>query len=112
MTQLTAFLLTIAAHILCDFVFQGSRLSSKKRFLNSYMLAHGISVSFACSFIYWTYYQTLYSFMGSFLVVLTTHIAIDSIKVFLSKRFKHPNVLLGLDQLFHICVLYLLFLSF
>lgn len=112
MTLLTAYFIALCAHFLFDFVFQGASVSHKKKFLNGLMLAHGISVSFACSVIIWSYYRSFYSFTGSFLVVFCTHIMIDSIKVELSKRYKNQSQFLGLDQMFHASVLYLLFSAF
>ena len=112
MNLLTAYFITLCAHILFDFVFQGQWIAKRKKFLNGFMLAHGISVSMACSLIVWSYYQTLYSLVGSFMIIFCTHIMIDSIKVELSKRYKNQSQLLGLDQIFHATVLFLLYSAF
>lgn len=112
MTLFTAYFMTLCAHILFDFVFQGNWIAKRKKFLNGFMLVHGLSVSMACSLIIWSYYHTFYSLLGSFIIIFSTHILIDSIKVELAKRYKNQSQLLGLDQIFHATVLFLLFSAF
>jgi hypothetical protein len=102
----------VVIHLLFDFVFQGKFVAAHKKPFNAYTISHGLSMGFVCGFVFWTKYLTLLSFFGSFFVIATTHILVDSLKVLYASRFKNPSALLGFDQLSHVTVLYLLFSTF
>jgi hypothetical protein len=110
--MLQTFYLLVIAHFIADFVLQGS-LAVKKRGFNKYMLAHGAIMALAF-FLPLINYPSGKVVLGTF-ILFAGHMLIDAVRYEANRIFKVvPGtyafaVSLGIDQILHISVLYLLF---
>jgi len=105
------YFLTVA-HLLTDFVFQGS-LAVKKRGLNKYMLAHAGMMALAF-FLPLIGYPAGRAVLASGILFIL-HIIVDATRIEINRIFKllpgtwGGSISMGLDQVAHISIIYLLF---
>jgi hypothetical protein len=110
--SLTTFYLLVVAHFLADFVFQGS-LALKKKGFNKYMLAHAAMMGLAFFLPLINYPAGRTVLAAGILFIL--HIIIDAVRVETNKALKllpgtwGGSVSLGIDQILHVSIIYLLF---
>lgn len=110
--MLQTFYLLVIAHFIADFILQGS-LAFKKRGFNKYMLAHGLIMAGAF-FLPLINYPSGKVVLGT-LILFAGHIVIDAIRCETTRIFKVVpgtyifSVSLGIDQILHITLIYLLF---
>ena len=110
--DLATFYLLSVAHFLTDFVLQGA-LAVKKRGFNKYMLAHAgmMTVAFFLPLISYPAGKTVLA--AGLLFVL--HITIDASRIEINRILKllpgtwGGSISLGIDQIAHISIIYLLF---
>lgn len=101
--MMIVFLKLLLCHILGDFVFQSKRLVEFRRVYLRYLLLHiaihaALLVLFFCNNLA-QYWQVL-------VIVVCSHLAIDSIKVWWERMFPvHPTRLFIIDQILHVATL-------
>lgn len=116
MTQIAAFFLSVILHFIFDFIFQGSKIGLNKYRLNKYMFAHGLVMSTAAAFPVWLYSRHFMYSVLAFVWILISHLTVDIIRVELNRKYTQGPVsslfwkLLGVDQILHVTVLFLIFL--
>jgi len=110
--ELGTFYLLIIAHLLTDFILQGN-LAVKKRGFNKYMLAHAGMMGLAF-FLPLVSYPAGRAVLGSGILIIL-HVLIDAIRVEINRVMKllpgtwGGSISLGIDQILHISIIYLLF---
>lgn len=110
--MLLTFYLLVIGHFIADFILQGS-LALKKRGFNKYMVAHGAIMALAF-FLPLINYPSGKVFLAT-LILFVSHMIIDALRTEANRIFKVvPGtylfaVSLGIDQIFHISLIYLLF---
>ncbi len=110
--MLQTFYLLVVAHLVGDFILQGT-IAIKKRGLNKYMLAHGVIVTFAFC-LPLINYPVKNAIMG-ILAVFVLHVLIDISTVEARRWLKvGPKdyyfwIVLGIDQILHISTLFVVF---
>lgn len=102
--MLALFTKLLLAHILGDFLLQPRVLVQKRQQNALYLLLHiVIHGALLCLF----FINELSSFWPIMLCILTSHLAIDSLKILIEKKCKNasPTLLFIVDQCLHIAVL-------
>ena len=113
--MLTTLYLLIISHFVADFILQGS-LAVKKRGLNRYMLAHAGIMALAF-FLPLINYPAGKAVLGA-IILFVVHALIDMVRTETTRIFNIvPGtyffaVSLGVDQILHVSVIYLLFSYF
>jgi len=110
--ELTTFYLLIIAHFLTDFILQGS-LAVKKKGFNKYMLLHAgmMGLAFFLPLVNYPAGKTVLA--AGILVIL--HATLDAVRVEIGRALKllpgtwGGSISLGIDQILHITIIYLLF---
>jgi len=104
---------TIAAlsHFVPDFIFQGEIIAQSKKRFNKYMLAHVAILTLMVSPAFYFYFGGLKpSFFLATSIWGSSHLVIDVMKVEMTEKAKKFFwQILGIDQLFHILILFLIF---
>ena len=107
------FYVLVIAHFIADFILQGNHIATNKRLFNFPMLLHALiaAIAFFGPLARFTSNNVL---IGS-AVVFVSHAIIDAFRVEIMRRYKINFskysfwALLGIDQILHISVLYLVF---
>lgn len=110
--EMATFYLLLVAHLLTDFILQGS-LAVKKRGFNKYMLAHAgvMGLAFFLPLINYPAGRTV---LGAG-ILFVLHTAVDAARVEINRSLKllpgtwGGSISLGIDQIVHISIIYLLF---
>ncbi len=110
--MIKVFYLLVLMHFLTDFVAQGETISSKKRGLNKYMLAH-VAITTIGSGLVLSFFLNLIPLVIALIIRFSSHLIIDIVKEKITKKF--PNLqwkFIGLGQMAHISILYLISIIF
>lgn len=111
--EIGTFYFLVVCHLLGDFLLQPRFIIERKKIFNKYMLIHGATMALA-------FFLPLFNFpagrtIGATLIVFLSHVTIDSLRVEINRILKlvpgtYGGALsLGLDQILHISIIYLLF---
>jgi len=109
---MATFYLLVVAHLLTDFVLQAS-LAVKKRGFNKYMLAHAGMMGLAF-FLPLISYPAGSTVLGAG-ILFVLHILIDASRIEINRIMRllpgtwGGSISLGIDQIAHISIIYLLF---
>jgi len=110
--ELGSFYLLVVAHLLTDFILQGS-LAVKKKGFNKYMLAHAGMMGLAF-FLPLISYPAGRTVLGAG-ILFVLHAIVDAVRVEINRTLKllpgtwGGSISLGIDQIAHITIIYLLF---
>jgi len=110
--EIAIFYLLVVAHLLTDFILQGS-LAVKKQGFNKYMLAHAgmMTLAFFLPLISYPAGRTVLA-AGALFVL---HLIVDAARIEINRVLKllpgtwGGSISLGIDQIAHISIIYLLF---
>lgn len=95
-------------HFFTDFIAQGKTISEKKQGLNKYMFAHVIITALGTVIIL-SFFLSLNYLLIALLIRFSSHLAIDIIKKEITNKFpKLQWKFIGLDQMAHVSILYLI----
>lgn len=114
MDSLQIFFALTFTHLITDFLLQGWGIGPHKYGLNRYMLAHlGITaIGIILPLVF--FHLALARILLALAIILLSHLAIDVVRPYLHRRWHiTPDnglfwQLLGIDQILHLTVLYLL----
>lgn len=117
MKLLIFFYLSMVAHFVFDFIWQGGDIAFKKRFANRYMLQHVFIMGAGSGLIIGLYFQSLSIFLQASLFVGVTHLVIDATRVELNRKLKDKFSTpfwqyLGVDQILHTLAILLVFIYY
>lgn len=108
------FFALILTHFIADFMLQGNVIGPGKYGVNRYMLTH-ITITVLTSTIPLLIFRIASSLLWTSLgIIFITHLVIDATRSYLNRRFTwSPNgypywAVLGIDQILHVVVLYIL----
>lgn len=111
---ITVFFLCFGLHLLIDFGFQGVKEVFEKEGLNRYMLWHALKTSLAILPALVCF--SLIRVVLGFFILFISHVLIDNFRLYFLNQekidFKEQSwwLWLGLDQILHLSVFWLLFL--
>lgn len=110
--EIAIFYLLVVTHLLTDFILQGS-LAVKKRGFNKYMLVHATMMALAFFLPLISYPAGKAVLASGILFIL--HIIVDATRVEINRILNllpgtwGGSISLGLDQIAHVSIIYLLF---
>ncbi len=108
------FFILILTHFISDFMLQGNIIGPGKYGFNYYMWAHVTITALINTIPLLIFSIAPNLILISIVIIFTTHLAIDAVRSYANRHFHWgPNdspfwVILGLDQIFHVVVLYLI----
>lgn len=108
------FFFSILGHLVGDFALQTKKQAINKAFLNWYMLSHCLLVS-ATTVAPFFLVTSIRNVLLIYAIIFVSHIAADNVKKFIIGCFEDKRrfwAILALDQIFHIFIIYLMFMVF
>jgi hypothetical protein len=106
--MIKVFYFLVLMHFFTDFVAQGKTISIKKQRLNKYMFTHVIITTLGAAVVL-SFYLSLGHLLIATFIKFSSHLVIDIFKKEITNRFPDQQwKFLGLDQMAHASILYLI----